>query len=377
MLMSTRRWASVATAACAVVVLTSAPAHARETAAAAATAVPAGVTTGYAVFDRTANALTEQLNVDLQFRSASVVKLLIALDYLWDRGPGYVIPAADRPALDRMLRSSDDTAASTFYARGGYEAVINRAAPRLGLQHTVPPPASQRGYWGYTAITASDTVRIYQYLLDKAPAPVREYIMGQLRQSTRCAADGFDQTFGIPSSFERPWAVKQGWSGFGSTGDCVEGPATLPAAKTSLDAAGLDLTRRALHTTGTVGAGDRFIVVVYTLQPEGTSFGAASNTLTALTRSLKVPGAVAARGAWFGTWSSGVRVRAATSTSAAVLGVIPAGIDVAVQCQKSGQEVRIDGYRNVWWAYLPKYNGYLTNIYLRSPENKLPGVPDC
>jgi hypothetical protein len=372
---TSNRWALAAIAVCALLGVTGAPAHAQPDAA-AAPPVPAGVTAGYAVFDRTSNTFTEQQNADTQFRSASVVKLLIALDYLWDRGPGYAIPAADRPALDRMLRSSDDDAASTFYARGGYEKVVNRMVTRLGLRHTAPPPADQRGYWGYTAITPADTVTIYRYILDRAPAPVRDYVMGQLRQSTRCGLDGFDQTFGVPSAFERPFAVKQGWSGFGARSDCVNGPAEA-AAVPDLAAAGVDLSRRALHTTGTVGAGDRTIVAVYTLHPVGTSFGAASNTLTTLTRALRVPGAVPARGTWFGSWGSGVRVRVTPATSAGIAGIVPAGLDVAVTCQKSGQDVVIDGIRNTWWAYVPKYGGYMTNIYLRSPGNKLPGVSDC
>jgi hypothetical protein len=265
--------------------------------ASATVTVPPGVTAGYAVFDRQTNTVTERQNADLQFRSASVVKLLIALDYLWDRGPGYTVPAADRPALDRMLRSSDDDAASTFWARDGYEQVVNRMVHRLGLQHTAPPPAGQRTYWGYTAITAADTVTIYRYLLDGAPAAVAGYVLGNLRASTRCASDGFDQSFGIPSAFAQPWAVKQGWSGFGSSGDCTPLPAAtlVPAAGEpgdgSANLAGVDLTRRALHTTGTVGRGDRCVVAVFTLQPVTTSFATASTTLTTLTRSLNVPGA--------------------------------------------------------------------------------------
>jgi hypothetical protein len=39
--------------------------------------------------------------------------------------------------------------------------------------------------------------------------------------------------------------------------------------------------------------------------------------------------------------------------------------------------VVVDPYRNEWWAYLPQYGGYMTNIYIRSPGNTLPGVPDC
>ncbi|HTJ38433.1 MAG TPA: SH3 domain-containing protein [Dactylosporangium sp.] len=339
--------------------------------ASAAPPVPAGVTAGIAVFDRQTGTFTEEYNVDLQFRSASVVKLLIALDYLWNRGPSYTIPAADRGPLDAMLRSSDDNAASTFWARGGYEQVVNRMVTRLQLQNTAPPPVAQRTYWGYTAITAADTVRIYRYILDTAPAAVRDYVMDNLRASTRCGADGYNQAFGIPTAFQKPWAVKQGWSGFGADGTCSN------STSLAATAASVDLVREALHTTGTVGAGDRSIVAVFTLHPDGTSLSAASTTVTKLTRALHVNGASVLPGTWFGTWGSGVRVRATPSTSAAVLGTVPSGAEVLVACQQLGQEVVVDPYRNAWWAYLPQYGGFMTNIYVSSPDNVLPGVPTC
>ncbi|MFE3310704.1 hypothetical protein ACFXMF_17225 [Embleya sp. NPDC059213] len=243
--------------------------------------VPAGVTAGVAVFDRRTGVFTEQLDANKRFRSASVVKLLIALDYLWSLGPEYRIPAADRPAFDRMLRSSDDAAASDFWSRAGADAVVDRMVTRLSLVDTAPP--DDPNYWGYTAHSAADVVRIYRYLLETAPAPVRDLVMGDLRASTRCASDSFDQHFGIPSAFDRPWAVKQGWSGF-SSGGC--GPTgAVPAS------AGVDLSHPALHTTGTVGAADRSIVVVLTLHPAGTSYGRAYTDVGRLTRSLNVPGA--------------------------------------------------------------------------------------
>ncbi|MFI5895208.1 hypothetical protein ACIA5D_34425 [Actinoplanes sp. NPDC051513] len=349
-----------------------APAQAGAVHAAGSVVVPAGVTAGIAVYDRQTGTFTEQQNVDLQFRSASVVKLLIALDYLWDRGPDYAIPAADRTRLDAMLRSSDDDAASYYWVQRGYEAVINRMVPRLGLLRTAPPPSSQRGYWGYTAISASDVVRVYRFLLDSAPLPVRQYVMGNLRQSTRCAADSYDQYFGIPSVFAGPRAMKQGWSGFGNAPMTCTGGASVRAR-----AAGVDLVREALHTTGTVGADDRAIVVVLTLHPDGTPFATAYNTLNGIVRSLNVPGGTRLPGTSFGTWGAGVRVRSGPTTASAQLAVVPSGVDVLVSCQALGQEVVVSPYRNPWWAYLPQFGGYMTNIYVNSPDNKLPGVPDC
>jgi hypothetical protein len=346
--------------------------------------VPAGVTAGVAVFDRQTGTFTEQLNSAGQFRSASVVKLLIALDLLWNRGPD-ALPTADRSRIDTMLRGSDDAAASTFWANNGSGAIIDRMVARLGLTDTARPPSTHPGYWGYTAISARDTVRIYRYLLDSAPAAVRDYILGNLRQSTRCATDGYDQHFGIAGSFNRPWAVKQGWSGF-SSGGCTATTATPTAVKepsatadprtpTGTDA--VDLTRPALHTTGVVGAGDRSVVAVFTLHPTGTSYGKAYTDVGRLTRSLNVPGATRPAGTWIGTWGSGVRVRTQATTTSGAVTTLPAGVEVLVGCQKRGQQVSSPPYVNDWWAYLPQYGGYMSNIYLSVPENQVPGVPVC
>ncbi|MFB6892149.1 hypothetical protein ACFCX4_22895 [Kitasatospora sp. NPDC056327] len=335
--------------------------------------VPPGVTAGVAVYDRQTGTFTEQLNATGQFRSASVVKLLIALDYLWNRGPVYDVPSADRVRLDAMLRSSDDGAASFYWGNGGGGAIVDRMVSRLSLVNTVRPVDDNM--WGYTAVTAADTVRIYRYLLDQAPVAVRDLVLGNLHASTRCGTDGFDQHFGIAGSFEQPWGVKQGWSGF-SSGGCTPKPPKPPTVAAAGTVA-VDLTRPVLHSTGTVGTGDRSIVAVYTSHPVGTTYGKAYTDIGRLTRSLNVPGAVQPAGSWFGTWSENVNVRPQANTQQAAKTVLPAGVDVLVSCQKQGETVSVPPYLNDWWAYLPQYGGYVTNIYLHSAGNQLPGVPTC
>ncbi|RZT27420.1 hypothetical protein EV649_1184 [Kribbella sp. VKM Ac-2569] len=242
------------------------------------------LTAGIAVFDREAGQFVHQQDADRQFRSASVVKLLIVLDFFWDRGPEYDVPPADRERLDVMLRSSDDDAASYYWEQLGGAAIVDRMVKRLGLTHTAGPPASHPGFWGYVAITAADTVRIYRYLLEDAPLPVREYVMGQLHQATRHGTDGFDQYFGIASVFETGYSIKQGWSGFhGSSG--YRSDKAKPRSV-------VDLVNDALHTTGTVGADDRTIVAVFTLHPSGTPYEQAYAAVTQLTAALTVPGGV-------------------------------------------------------------------------------------
>ncbi|KDN75999.1 hypothetical protein DF19_20900 [Streptomyces olindensis] len=344
--------------------------------------IPDGVTAGVAVFDRRTGTFTEQVNESARFRSASIVKLLLTLDFLWNRGPDYTVPAADRALLEPMLRSSDDDAANHYWSTYGGSAIINRISARLGLRDTAPPPAGYAGFWGYTALSARDTVTIYRYVLEKAPAPVRDFVMDNLRRSTRCSStDRFDQHFGIAGAFDRPWAVKQGWSGKFAKGTCgpqgAAAPAAAPAATTTRAAADVDLTRPALHTTGTVGADDRSIVAVLTLHPVGTSYGKAYTDVGRLTRSLNVPGAVRPAGTWFGTWGEFVNVRKGPTTGDDRITQLPAGVEVLVGCQVRGQVVNVPPYTNEWWAYLPQYGGYISNIYISSPDNRLPNVPEC
>jgi hypothetical protein len=249
--------------------------------AARTVAVPTGVTAGVAVFDRQAGAFTVRHNVDQRFRSASLVKLFIALDYLWTRG---TVPAADRPRLDIMLSRSDDDAASHFYNLGGRTAIIARMNQRLGLD--VVPPTAPRTGWGSHEVSAAHLVRVYRYLLDEAPAHIGGYILGRLRTGTftRCGTDGYDQSFGIPAAFAgRPWAAKQGWYEFANASKTCRN--ATPAAYT-LAAAPVDWTGEVLHSTGIVGTDDRTIVVILTLHRRGTPYGTATAAVTTLAGSL-------------------------------------------------------------------------------------------
>jgi hypothetical protein len=305
---------------------TAATTAATDLAAKGATAVDPNI--GYVVYDRQTG-LTTESNGTAQFRSASVVKLLIALDYLESRGAGTPIPAADAGLLKTMLRSSDDNAASTLWTRGGSTAIVTRMVARIGLPHTAPP--ANAGMWGYTAISAADTVKIYRYILDLAQPAFRDLIMGHLHQSTKCATDGRDQSFGIPSATSGPWSAKQGWSGFGTVPGnqiCTGAPAAPTAAQGTRKPQGtpkahrtpeipgtpnspnplgaphtagtpgttvagappavnaIDLTSPALHTTGTICQSDRKVVAVLSLYPAGTSWTTAASRLTSLTAGL-------------------------------------------------------------------------------------------
>jgi hypothetical protein len=242
------------------------------------------------VFDRDIGAVTFSHNEHDRFRSASLVKLMIALDYL-DRH-GIPIPAHDKVRLESMLRSSDDEAASDLWVQEGWETIVERVAAKLGLHDTSPP--ADRGWWGYTPTSAADIVAVYRYILDRAHPIVRDFIMSNLHQATRCASEGADQSFGIPSVILHP-AYKQGWSRFGDPQNPHSGPkrprAELGTAKDGpLDlvqapVTDVDLTRPAMHTTGTY-AHDRKIVALLTLQPDNTDWDTSVKDVTQLVRDI-------------------------------------------------------------------------------------------
>ena len=116
---------------------------------------------------------------------------------------------------------------------------------------------------------------------------------------------------------------------------------------------------------------------VFTLHPVGTSYGKAYTDVGRLTRSLNVPGAARPDGWWYGTWSDHVNVRRDPSTGDAPITQLPSGVEVLVGCQKRGEEVEVPPYTNDWWAYLPQYGGWISNIYISSPDNRMPDVKDC
>ncbi|MET0896705.1 MAG: hypothetical protein ABWY45_02215 [Mycobacterium sp.] len=196
-----------------------------------------------------------------RWATASVVKLFIADDLLL-RQPN--LSPADRALFDVMLRSSDDSAAEVFWNRGGGSAIVNRVTARYGLTATSPP---SNGRWFNTITSAQDLVRYYDMLLSGTgglPPERANMIMSNLAASTPTAPDGtqpggiYPQRFGIPEGlYAEPVAVKQGWM------CCVRSDW--------------------MHlSTGVVGPNRRFIMVIYALQPTGSTAAR-----TAITEAVK------------------------------------------------------------------------------------------
>jgi D-alanyl-D-alanine carboxypeptidase len=93
----------------------------------AAWKVEPNATVGALVLDLPAGGRPLELNADRQFRSASLVKLLIAIDAL-ERGAD----TDDRRRLAHMLAVSDDDIASSYWVRGGRSDIVVRTRASIG-----------------------------------------------------------------------------------------------------------------------------------------------------------------------------------------------------------------------------------------------------
>jgi beta-lactamase class A len=185
---------------------------------ATAEAAQAGADITITVLDRNSGQIVSNGNNEAM-PIASVVKLFIADDLLLQEAKGQAqLSPADGQALDTMLRSSDDSAAETFWDRSGGTAIISRVTARYGLGATTTP---YNGRWFNTLSTTADLVQYYDKLLSGSgglPPERANIILSNLAQSTPMAIDGtqpggvYPQRFGIPDGLSgEPVAVKQGW----------------------------------------------------------------------------------------------------------------------------------------------------------------------
>src|SRR5439155_960357 len=135
--------------------------------------------------------------------------------------------AARRLSGDRAGRRL--VAAVAVRIAGGFGPAVGRAVG-VAQPGTVDLSGTGRGQRRYRRVRPAG-----RYLLDSAPAPVRDFVMGNLHQSTPCGTDRYNQTFGIPSAFTRPWAAKQGWHGFGDipANPCTAGAVASPRPVTA------------------------------------------------------------------------------------------------------------------------------------------------
>ncbi|WP_084522435.1 serine hydrolase [Nocardia inohanensis] len=219
------------------------------------TACP-GAAVGIDVVDLAGGTVIASLDASAQFYTASVVKLLIALDAL--KSADWQPDSAAADLLTAMLSTSDDDIADALWDEGGRGEIIERMTGLIGLPGTIPPDDLDQ--WGETRTTPRDVVTVLTYLSTRAPAAARDLILTAMRDTEQVSADGTDQFFGIPDALPgHRWAVKQGWM-------YLDDSLTLATTGLVAPAAGQPL---------------RYAVVILTTQPVETPWADAESALTA------------------------------------------------------------------------------------------------
>ncbi|MBA3367700.1 MAG: serine hydrolase [Geodermatophilaceae bacterium] len=205
---------------------------------------------------------------DAPIFGASLVKLFLADNLLQRQRAGeFGLSAEDRSLLEAMLVASDDAAADSLYSRFGGEAMVTEVAQRYRLPSVAP--TTEAGSWELTTMSARDVARYYDRFLSSMPTADRDYVLGLLRGSTMIAQDGFDQFFGIPTALAgMTLAIKQGWM-------CCPTDTSY------------------LHTTGIVGADNRYTVAILSGDPGAVDSGFATELVSQITTLVFPPGSIA------------------------------------------------------------------------------------
>jgi len=149
------------------------------------------------------------------FDTASIVKAdILAVLLLQLQQAGKSIGAADRQLAARMIKDSDNAAASALWDAVGGGPGLEAGNAVLGLTQTVPGPG---GYWGLTTTTVTDQLRLLADLTS-ARSPLSAAARGYELSLMRDVEAG--QNWGVTkaaSTGTRP-AVKNGWLPAGPRG---------------------------------------------------------------------------------------------------------------------------------------------------------------
>lgn len=138
--------------------------------------------------------------------TASTIKLAMSVDLLVrDRAGKITLTATDRANIRAMLHVSDDNAADAIWRAHGRAEFADRF-PAYGVTGAQFVTGFSR-YWGFMKCTPGDLDRLMTYVLDKLPADLRGYVVGEMR------GVGANQRWGVwgAGAAARP-GNKNGWS---------------------------------------------------------------------------------------------------------------------------------------------------------------------
>jgi len=164
-------------------------------------------TAGLAVVDTTTGKVLGNADSGVALRTASIVKVVIGMRLFaraheQHRG----LTADEQSDLEKMIRVSDNDAASRLWAALSGPAVIGWVRQVTGVRTTAPPDDPQS--WGFTTTTAHDMAVILTALVHArgVTAAHRDALLGEMRQVIP------SQRWGVADAVHHSNpAVKNGW----------------------------------------------------------------------------------------------------------------------------------------------------------------------
>ncbi|HEY3629632.1 MAG TPA: hypothetical protein VGL21_01990 [Jatrophihabitantaceae bacterium] len=163
-----------------------------------------GVASAVAVLDDKTGKLYTAGNALTSYGSASVMKLFVATKLL---ATGKMSNPSIAAKAYSMITRSDDKAVNALLPLVGGTSVVNWVKARYGITY-LGAPSPKAGCWGATQITARGIAYFYSRM--KRDSRVAPWLLNALHHYQGYAADGTNQTFGIPQATSNV-GVKQGW----------------------------------------------------------------------------------------------------------------------------------------------------------------------
>jgi hypothetical protein len=206
---------------------------------------------GIVLRDRSTGAVWRNRYAGSQIYMASTSKLAMAVTLLLQDQAGVIhLSSTDRAVMYQMLHVSSDNAADDLWFKYG-ASFYTSYFPRIGLTGAqyLPQAGVTGPYWGEMTCTAEDESRVINYVLNRLPAPLRDYLVYQLRHVAPV------QHFGV-------WGA---------------GPANQPGNK---DGWSVEKPGWIIDSTGFAGPGERYtLAMMNSLDGEG-GYRAGTETVT-------------------------------------------------------------------------------------------------
>src|SRR6266516_7345770 len=196
---------------------------------------------GIVLRDRSTGAVWRNRYAGSQIYMASTSKLAMAVTLLRQNQAGVIqLTPTDRAVMYQMLHMSSDNAADDLWFKYG-ATFYTSYFPRIGLTGAqyLPQAGVTGPYWGEMTCTAEDESRVINYVLNRLPASLRDYLVYQLRHvaPVQHFGVGGDGAANQPGNKDG-WSVeKPGWI-IDSTGVAGPGERYTLAMMNSLDGEG-------------------------------------------------------------------------------------------------------------------------------------------